>query len=87
MIRELMGDDVSKKIEYVKDYFIDKQKPSVFNPYEPDCYYVLNEKSFEEVCMMMEESGVTNPKDLTVLEFQSKINYLQKKSEKIKSTL
>lgn len=87
MIREITGEDVSKRLNEVKDYFIDKQKPNVFDPFSELCYYVINEKSFEDVCMMMEESGVLKPKDLSLFEFQSKLVYLQKKSEKIKSTI
>lgn len=86
-IREALGEDVKGLIKAIEDYFVDKQKPWVFNPYEEDCILVINDKTFEEICAGMEDSGINNPKELTTFEFYSKIAYLNKKAEKLNSKL
>ncbi|MEI8142828.1 MAG: hypothetical protein WCG90_08180 [Chitinophagia bacterium] len=87
MIRQALGEEVTKQIKAVENYFIEKQSPWVFNPYEENCILVVNDKTFEEVCAGMEDSGIMNPKDLSTFEFYSKIAYLNKKAEKINSKL
>ena len=86
-IKEALGEKVADQIKSVEDYFLSKQKPWVFNPYDDDCVLVINDKTFEEICSGMEESGVGNPKELTTFEFYSKIAYLNKKAEKLNSKL
>lgn len=37
--------------------------------------------SFENLCIVMQEAGVTNPKELTKFEFEERINYFIKKNQ------
>ena len=87
MIRESLGENVKEQIKSVEDYFLDRQRPWVFNPFDEACVLVLNDKSFEEICSGMEESGIMSPKSLSTFEFYGKVAYLNKKAEKLNSKL
>lgn len=74
-----------KSLGAVYEYFLEVNKPKVFNPFDERSVLINSEKEFEEVCYSMEESGVTDVKESTVFEFYSKLQYLERKAQKIKS--
>lgn len=67
----------AKELERLETYFLDHQRPLKFNPYEADNVVLERELSFEEVCAIMEENGVAQPKKLTEWEFYSRLVYYQ----------
>jgi hypothetical protein len=85
--RQALGEPVDQLLVNVADYFLRMQKPQVFNPFDENCILIQNDKSFEEVCNSMEDNGIQNVKSLTVFEFYSKLIFLEKKAEKMKSKL
>lgn len=57
-------------------------KPKNFNPYDPENIIKVAEESFEDICTVMEENGVAEPKALTEFEFYSKLRFYNKKYQK-----
>ena len=58
------------------------EMPRVLDPHNPENVIKASEESFEDVCTVMQENGVVNPKDLTEFEFYSKLRYYEKKHSK-----
>jgi hypothetical protein len=87
MNRQVLGEKVDQLLINIADYFLQLQKPHVFNPFDENCVLIQNEKSFEDVCNSMEDNGIQNVKSLTVFEFYGKLVFLEKKAEKLKSKL
>ena len=71
-------------LDSIYKYFLDRNKPMCFNPYDESCVLINGEKEFEEVCNSMEDSGAKNVKESTVFEFYSKIQYLETKARRLK---
>lgn len=72
-------DEKLKEMDTVIKFFINRQKPYKFNPYDTDNILMIHEKQFEDLCCSMEENGVANPKELTEFEFYSRLKYYEKK--------
>jgi hypothetical protein len=72
-------DELKAQMVKIQGYFLDGQKPQVFNPYDKDNVITGGEVSFEEVCATLEENGVREPKRLSEFEFYAKLQYYQKK--------
>ena len=72
-----------EQMKDVCEYFMEANKPRNFNPRSSGSVVVEFDKSFENMCSSMQESGIT-PDSLTVFEFYSKIEYFEKKYEKVK---
>lgn len=68
--------ELLSQMKDVCDYFIDINKPKSFIP--GDNAVIEYEKGQQSILSSMEESGI-NTKDLTVFEFYSRIEYLEKK--------
>lgn len=63
---------------------IEQHAPSNYNGQDPENILNRQDKSFERVCISMEDNGVSNPKNLTEYEFYSRISYLEEKFNKDK---
>lgn len=84
-IKKALGEEVEKLLLAVANYFLDKQKPHIFNPYDDQCVLLTSDTAFEDVCNSMEDAGAQNIKSLTVFEFYSKIAFFEKKADQLKS--
>lgn len=84
-LAENPNDKDAKALEEVYDYFLRRNTPLCFNPYDEKSILIHGEKEFEEMCNSMEDNGVENIKECTVFEFYSKVQYLEKKMQKLKS--
>lgn len=80
-----MGEPVDVLLKNVAEFFLEKQKPVIFDPNNEECALVNSDRAFEEVIASMEDNGVMNVKELTVFEFYSKIKYFEKKAEAMKA--
>lgn len=78
---EKVSDVVRKRLT---EFFLNLNSPKCFNPYEETNVLVLEEKNFEDICNSMEDNGVNKVRESTVLEFYSKVQYLEKKFSKLK---
>lgn len=83
-LRKYFDEEVSKELRIISEYFLNLNKPKVFNPYADDCILTENDKTFEEICNAMEESGFMSVRNVTVFEFYSKIAYLEKRAAKMR---
>ncbi len=82
-IAEALGDEVlEKERNEVYLYFLGKQAPMKFNPYERDNILRTRELEFMDICSVMEENGTATPHLLTEFQFYSKILYYEKKFKK-----
>lgn len=75
----------AKALDAIYDYFLKRNTPLCFNPYDENSVLVHGEKEFEEICNSMEDSGIEGVKECTVFEFYSKVQFLEKKIQKMKS--
>lgn len=64
------------------EWFLDRNKPKSFNPYNKENELIRHEQEFESMCAALEENGVKDAKELTVYEFYSRISYYDKKANK-----
>jgi hypothetical protein len=53
--------------------------PKDFTPGNPENILVKMDKSFEGVCSALIDMGVQHPKELTLLEFYSRIEHIERK--------
>ena len=68
-----------KKIDQVEKYLLQSSAPYNFNTGDPDNMPITKEMdlSFEKAIAAMEEAGFKNPKDLTVFEWNVRIDYMK----------
>jgi hypothetical protein len=63
----------------IQAFFLEQSAPMCFNPYEEKNILRSSEMIFEDLCSVIEEQGVINPKRLSEFEFYSKLRYYEKK--------
>lgn len=74
-------DKLIPHINEFTDYQIERMTPTDFNESSQANKVRAIEASFETLCTNLEELGVSNPKQLTVFEFYSKIRYFKAKNK------
>ena len=72
-----------KTILSIEQYLIDINPPESYSNKEGAL--IRMDKSFENLCAHMEASGVKDPKSLSVYEFYSRVEFLEKKNNPKKS--
>lgn len=77
------SDESTQNLKAILAYFLDMQKPVKFKPQDPENVVMKNESSFEEVVAMMQENGVVNPKEMSEFEFYKRLQYYEKKFQKL----
>jgi len=73
-----------KEVDVIDKYFLILSKPNDFNTANSDNIINTIDKSFEQLCASLEESGVQSPKKMTTFEFNQRVDYYQEKAKKIK---
>ena len=73
-------------MKIICDYFMENSKPKIFNPHDPHNVTLEHEKSFENVCISLNENGI-DTKNVTIFEFYSRVEYFEKKYEKMKQNV
>lgn len=71
-------DEIQKQLFEIANYFIEMNKPLVFNPNNKDNAVIKNEKRFLSVLNSMQEVGLKT-ENLSTFEFYNKIDYLETK--------
>jgi hypothetical protein len=64
------------------DYMNSLINPKSFDNANPESEMHKVDAEFEKACAVLEESGINEPKKLTVYEWESRILYLEKKYKK-----
>lgn len=54
-------------------------KPKCFEAGNTSNVLVESDNSFERVCMMLQENGVVDPKNLTEFEFYARLKYFEER--------
>ena len=70
------------EIKEVDDFLLSLNPPSDFATNSPNNVIRNMEKSFETLVATMEDAGIHRPKDLSVFEFYSRLDYLESKRKK-----
>lgn len=70
-------------MQEICEYFIEQNKPHVFNIRVKNNVVVAHEKSFENIITSLQESGI-NTSGLTIFEFYSRIEHLEKRYQNLK---
>ena len=83
-IESELGEEVDySEFDRINEYFLSINSPKCFNPFSGDAEQVKGDKQFESVCAMMEESGIGNVDRMNVFEFYSRIEFFDKRNEKL----
>lgn len=84
-IEESQGDPkASELLQEVYEFFMLIQRPKVFNPYDGRSVLIESDLEHENICNTLEENGFASAKKATVLEFLSKVRFMEKRAQKIK---
>lgn len=62
-----------KELDHKSNWFLTKDEPTKFDPSDID-------KNFYTLCSLMEDNGSSNPHNYTVVQFYSKLDYINKKN-------
>jgi len=62
-------------------YLMDIYRPRNFGTDQGNALNELD-KSFESLCAALEEAGVSKPKELTVYEFRSRVEFFQNRKKR-----
>lgn len=71
--------DNSKEIEALDEKRFDKYRPGVFTG--PDSAEIVQDKQFEDICLLVSQKLNREAKRMTVLEFYNAINFIRRQAE------
>lgn len=74
----------NKELELIRDaddYLLSTIAPKEYDERKPESVVNQMDKSFEKICSTLEEVGVSNPKNLSIFEFESRIEYFREKNK------
>lgn len=77
---EEYDDEIKRILDEIAVWFIDMNKPKDFDVDSPENCVIKLESNFEQLCSMIESNGSTT-KDLTLLEFYSRLEYIRKSNK------
>ncbi len=67
-----------EEVERINKYFVDQYKVHIFDIQSPNSILVEMDNSFEDVCFILESHGIQRPKELSIYEFQRKLELIKK---------
>lgn len=73
--------EIIKMLDQISKWFVDIKSAKNFTANDPNNCIVKSETSFEELCALVESKGASNPKDFTLIEFYSRLEYIRKSTE------
>lgn len=76
----------TEEIKKINKYFLSNYKVKSFNSNDPKCVLIEMDNAFEDVCFVLESNGIQRPKELSIYEFQRKIELIKKKTKPQKPT-
>lgn len=68
-----------KKVEEIDNALLDIMAPEVWETGDPDNALVLRRRAFGQLCGVLSEHGVPHPEELTVFQFQTRVDYVTAK--------
>jgi hypothetical protein len=68
----------------IDKFFIDANEPKNFDTNDPKSVLVEMDNTFEDVCFLLEHHGVASPKELSIYEFQKRLELIERKLSKKK---
>jgi hypothetical protein len=81
--RKTLGEDVEEELKRVETELYLRDAPKVYGGEKGLLLKI--EKEFELNCSILRQKGVNDPKKLTVFEFYSEVNLIEKQSSNVKS--
>ena len=70
------------EIERINKFFVTTYHVREFNIQMPDNVVVEMDNAFEDVCFVLESHGIQRPKELSIYEFQRKLELIKKQNKK-----
>lgn len=74
-------DKQDKIIDTINRYLASLNPPQEFRETDPKSILKDIEISFENACAALQESGIPNPKKLTVFEFEQRVDFFSKRNK------
>jgi len=68
-----------KTVERIDDAMLEMMAPEVWETGDPDNALVLRRRAFGQLCGVLSEHGVPSPEELTVFQFQTRVDYVTAK--------
>lgn len=75
-----IDDKILDLLNEISLFFVEMKKPKNFNQGEPDNCIVKLDSQFEMLCSMIESNG-GQPKDFTLIEFYSRLEFIRRSNE------
>lgn len=72
----------NEEIDKINKYFISNYTTKSFDNNDPKNILVEMDNAFEDVCFVLESHGINRPKELSIYEFQSKLELIKRKTKK-----
>lgn len=76
-------DEIKKLLDDISLYFVELNKPKSFDSEDQNNAVVKLDSQFEQLCSMIESNG-TNTRELTLIEFYSRLEYIRKSNKPAK---
>ena len=73
---------LEKVIRSIEDYILSRNPPRNFIDNSSDNSLIQMDLSFGKLCASLEEAGIKEPKNLTVFDFNTKLDYFQEKAKR-----
>lgn len=67
----------------IDDLLLDLNEPEVFETGDPDNTLVLRRRGFAQLCGLLAEHGVAEPEQLSVFQFQSRVDFVTAKIKRM----
>jgi hypothetical protein len=77
---EILGEDKTKEISVIEQWFLDNMKPKKLHGY--DSFESVYDRDFEQTCFLLSKHTNKDPKMLTVTEYFTIIAYLKNNKPK-----
>jgi hypothetical protein len=78
-------DACKEEVDRINKYFASTLPSKVFDVNDPKSVLVEMDNAFEDVCFVLESHGIQRPKELSIYEFQRKLELIKQKMKTKKS--
>lgn len=80
----LREEDHSEELAEIEEWLMLQALPGIHTPNNPANEEIKQRRTFENLCVLMEDNGVGNPREQTVYSFYSRIVHLKNKNKSTK---
>jgi hypothetical protein len=78
-------DACKAEVERINKYFASTLPSKIFDVNDSKSVLVEMDNAFEDVCFVLESHGIQRPKELSIYEFQRKLELIKQKTKQKKS--